>query len=71
MPNEPLKDKRLVEITEHRTKIDWTKFMNRIADKMSPKAKKIKLIIDNFIHMMHQHSLKRFARSSKKTQGQI
>ena len=48
MANEPLKGKRLVEITEYKTKTDWAKFMNRIADEMYPKAKKIKLVMDNF-----------------------
>ncbi len=48
MANEPLKGKRLVEITQYKTKTDWAKFMNRIADEMYPKAKKIKLVMDNF-----------------------
>jgi len=48
MANEPLKGKRLVEITEHKTKKDWAKFIKRIADEMHPQAKKIKLVMDNF-----------------------
>lgn len=48
MANEPLKGKRLVEITEHKTKTDWAKFMRRIAEEMYPRAKKIKLVMDNF-----------------------
>jgi hypothetical protein len=48
MANEPLKGKRLVEITECKTKTDWAKFMKRIADEMHPKAKKIRLVMDNF-----------------------
>jgi hypothetical protein len=48
MANEPLKGKRLVEITGYKTKTDWAKFMKRIADEMYPKAKKIRLVIDNF-----------------------
>jgi len=48
MANEPLKGKRLVEITEHKTKKDWAKFMKRIADEMHPTAKKIRLVMDNF-----------------------
>jgi len=48
MANEPLKGKRLVEITEYKTKKDWAKFMKRIADKMYPNAKKIRLVMDNF-----------------------
>lgn len=48
MANEPLKGKRLVEITEYKTKKDWAKFMKRIADEMYPTAKKIWLVMDNF-----------------------
>ena len=48
MANEPLKGKRLVEITEYKTKKDWAKFMKRIADEMHPRAKKIRLVMDNF-----------------------
>lgn len=48
MANEPLKGKRLVEITGHKTKKDWAKFVKRIADEMYPTAKKIKLVMDNF-----------------------
>jgi len=47
-PSEPLKGKRLVEITEHKTKKDWAKFMKRIANEMYPEAKKIRLVMDNF-----------------------
>jgi hypothetical protein len=49
MANEPLKGKRLVEITAYKTKKDWAKFVKRIADHMYPDAKKIKLVMDNFI----------------------
>ena len=48
MANEPLKGKRLVEITEYKTKKDWAKFMKRIANEMYPEAKKIRLVMDNF-----------------------
>ena len=48
MANEPLMGKRLVEITEYKTKIDWAKFVKRIADQMYPDAKKIRLVMDNF-----------------------
>lgn len=47
MANEPLKGKRLVQITEFKTKKDWAKFIKRISDK-HPKAKKITLVMDNF-----------------------
>ena len=48
MANEPLKGKRLVEVTEYKTKKDWAKFVKRIADEMYPQAKKIRLEMDNF-----------------------
>jgi hypothetical protein len=48
MANEPLTGKRLVEITEYKTKKDWAKFVKRIACKMYPKVKKIKLVMDNY-----------------------
>ncbi len=48
MANEPLKGKRLAEVTERKTKQDWAKFMARIADEMYPQAKKIRLVMDNF-----------------------
>jgi hypothetical protein len=48
MANEPLKGKRLVEITERKTKKDWAKFLKRIANEIYPEAKKIKLVMDNF-----------------------
>ena len=48
MANEPLMGKRLVEVTEYKTKKDWAKFLKRIADEMHPKAKKITLVMDNF-----------------------
>ena len=48
MANEPLKGKRFVEVTEFKTKKDWAMFVKRIADNWYPKAKKIKLVMDNF-----------------------
>jgi len=48
MANEPLKGRRLVEITKFKTKIDWAKFIKRLADEMYPQAKKITLVMDNF-----------------------
>ena len=48
MANEPLKGKRLVEVTKFKTKVDWAKFVKRIADEMHPEAKKITLVMDNF-----------------------
>jgi hypothetical protein len=46
--SEPLKGKRLVEVTEQKTKKDWAKFIKRIADEQYPKAKRITLVMDNF-----------------------
>jgi hypothetical protein len=48
MANEPLKGCRMVEITEQKTKKDWAKFINKLADEMYPEAKKITLVMDNF-----------------------
>ena len=48
MANEPLKGRRLVEVTRLKTKIDWAKFIKQIADEMYPQASRITLIIDNF-----------------------
>ena len=48
MANEPLKGKRLVEVTESKTKQDWAMFMKRIADQKYPNAKRITLVMDNF-----------------------
>ncbi len=54
--NEPLTGKRLVEITDTKTKKDWAKFAKRISDEMYPKAKKIKLVMDNY----NTHNLSAF-----------
>ncbi len=48
MANEPLKGRRLVEVTTHKTKKDWAKFVKRIADELYPKADRITLVMDNF-----------------------
>ena len=48
MANEPLKGRRLVEVTEFKTKKDWAWFIKRIADQEYPRAKKIILVMDNF-----------------------
>lgn len=48
MANEPLRGKRLVEVTESKTKKDWALFIKRIADVQYPKAKRITLVMDNF-----------------------
>lgn len=48
MANEPLKGKRMVEVTETKTKKDWAKFIKKVSDEMYPDAKKITLVMDNF-----------------------
>ncbi len=49
MANEPLQGQRFVKITENKTKKDWALFVKEIADEYYPKAKKITLVMDNFI----------------------
>ena len=44
--NEPLAGKRIVKITERKTKKDWAVFINEIADNYR-EAKKITLVMDN------------------------
>lgn len=48
MANEPLKGKRIVEITHTKTKKDWAVFVKKIADEHYPGAEKITLVMDNF-----------------------
>lgn len=48
MANEPLKGKRMVEVTKFKKKQDWAKFIKRIADELYPDAEKITLVMDNF-----------------------
>jgi len=48
MANEPLMGRRLVEVTQRKTKKDWARFVKRIADELYPDAKKITLVMDNF-----------------------
>lgn len=47
MANEPLKGKRLVEVTDFKKKKDWALFIKKIADQYT-EAKKITLVMDNF-----------------------
>ena len=46
MANEPLTGKRLVEVYERKTKIEWAKFIEKISNHFAL-AKKIVLIMDN------------------------
>ncbi len=48
LANEPLRGKRLVKITQRKTKTDWAEFIKEIADKMYPAAKRITLVMDNY-----------------------
>jgi transposase len=46
MSNEPLKGKRYVEVSQTKTKKSWAHFIKELSGKY-PKAKKIRLIMDN------------------------
>ena len=58
---EPLAGKRIVEVTERKTKKDWAHFMEDIADQYET-AKKITIVMDNlntheplFSRIKHKH----------------
>jgi len=65
MANEPLKGKRLVKVTEFKTKKDWAVFMKQIADKMYPTSKKITLVMDN----LKTHSIGAFYEAFEPTEA--
>ena len=44
---EPLNGKRHVEATEHRTRIDWAKFIKGMLTERYPQAEKVVLVMDN------------------------
>jgi len=44
---EPLAGQRNVEITEHRTRIDWAHYIERMLEERYPKAEKVILVMDN------------------------
>lgn len=46
MAGEPLAGKRMVKVTERRTKRDWARFVKEIAEQY-PKAERITLVMDN------------------------
>lgn len=48
LASEPLTGKRYVEVTERKTKVDWAKFIKKIADEWYKDAPKITLVMDNF-----------------------
>lgn len=47
LASEPLTGKRIVEITEKKTKVDWARFVKQIADEWYKEASKITLVMDN------------------------
>lgn len=47
LASEPLTGKRYVEVTERKTKVDWAKYIKRIADEWYKDAVKITLVMDN------------------------
>jgi len=44
---EPLQGKRVVEVTDQRTAIDWAHQIRNLVDAHYPKAKRITLVMDN------------------------
>lgn len=44
---EPLRGHRHVEITEHRTRQDWARFIKAMLDERYPNAAKVRLVMDN------------------------
>jgi len=44
---EPLAGWRHVEVTEHRTRVDWAEFMRFLLDKQYPHAERVTLVMDN------------------------
>ncbi len=44
---EPLTGETHVQITEHRAKKDWALFMKQVVDRYYPKARRIRVVLDN------------------------
>ena len=44
---EPLSGRRHVAITEHRTRLDWARFIKGMLDDRYPQASKVRLVMDN------------------------
>jgi hypothetical protein len=44
---EPLAGRRHVEVTERRTRQDWARFVKTMLDQRYPKARKVRLVMDN------------------------
>ena len=52
---EPLAGKRYVEVTDHRTAIDWAEQIRDLVDVRYPNAKRITLVMDNLnTHVVHR-----------------
>ena len=47
MFTEPLAGRRWVDITEHRTKVDWAQQIRELVDERYPEAERIVLVMDN------------------------
>jgi transposase len=45
--SEPLAGKRWVDVTEHRTKVDWAHQIRQLVDERHPQAERIVLVMDN------------------------
>ena len=47
MAFEPLAGRRLVEVTERRTAVDFARFLQRLLDEVYPEAERVVLVTDN------------------------
>lgn len=50
---EPLGGRRHVQITEHRTRLDWAEFIRALLEERYPHAQKVRLVMDN----LNTHSI--------------
>ena len=44
---EPLLGRRIVEVTERRTRVDFAHFLKRVSDELCPDADKVVIVLDN------------------------
>jgi len=65
---EPLAGKRMVRVTERKTKQDWACFLEEIADRYES-AEKITLVMDNLNTHEPGRFMKRFNRRRQKSYG--
>ena len=68
MACEPLSGKRMVKITERKTKKDWSYFLEEIATQYE-NAEIITLVMDNLNTHTPDHSMKHFSRIRQKAFG--